>query len=365
MVKGPRRRGFTLVELLVVIAIIGILIGMLVPAVNVVRGTAQKTACMSNMRQLGLGVQNFQNTYGRYPPSCLYGLGPSGNQPYESWSWLALMLPFLDQKPLFDTLTIRPRGLPWIEPNTSREYHKTARETTIQVFLCPSSKAGRDYTGNVLKGWLGRSSSGSIKGALTSYKGMGDTQKEGIPFRLPGHGQTAPYPSTHPDGVMYPDVEGVRLSDITDSQSQTILAVETIENKYSRWMFGTEATLAGLPSQNDPAKAGTQIVYNTRLGYYAPQGFDGGFKNDSKLQASLKTYLNYDYNPTANKYDPKEDIKYGPSSSHAGMVNHLFCDGNVRAIDVNVDVAAYMFLITRGGNEQFGALAEDLFKGAQ
>jgi prepilin-type processing-associated H-X9-DG protein len=213
---------------------------------------------------------------------------------------------------------------------------------------------------------LGRAS-GNIKGALTSYKAMGDSQKEGIPFRLPGHGQTAPYPSTHPDGVLFPavDGDGCRLADITDSQSQTIMAVETIEDKYARWMIGTEATLAGLPSHNDPAKAGTQIVYNSRLGYYAPQSFDGGFKNDTKLSGTLKTYLNYDYKPVANKYDPKEDIKYGPSSMHSGTVNHLFCDGNVRSLDVNVDVAAYMFMITRSGSEQFGALAEELFSGSK
>jgi prepilin-type N-terminal cleavage/methylation domain-containing protein len=360
MIKVPRR-GFTLVELLVVIAIIGILIGMMVPAIGVVRETARKTSCMNNMKQLGLGVQNFQTNYGRFPPSCLYSLGRTGSQPYESWSWLALMLPFIDMKPMYDRLTIRPRGVPWEESNTAREDHKTARETSIPLFLCPSTRASRDYSGNILKGWLGRAS-GNIKGALTSYKGMGDSQKEGIPFKLPGHGQTAPYPSTHPDGVMYPDVDGVRLSDITDSQSQTIMAVETIEDKYSRWMLGTEATLAGLPSRSDPAKAGAQIVYNSRLAYYAPEGFDGNFKNDSKLSASLKTYLNYDYKPQANKYDSQNDVKYGPSSMHAGVVNHLFCDINVRGIDVNVDVAAYMFMITRAGSEQFGSMAEELFR---
>jgi prepilin-type N-terminal cleavage/methylation domain-containing protein len=358
MVKVPRRRGFTLVELLVVIAIIGILMGLLVPAVSVVRGTAQRSACQSNMRQLGMANANFQNTYGRFPPSCIYGRGPTGTQLYESWSWLALVLPFVDLKPMYDTLAIRA-GVPWQDTNTTREPHKTARETKIPIFLCPSSKA-QDYSGDVRKGWLGRAT-GNVKGTLTSYKGMGGTTREATAFKLPGHGQTAPYPGSMPDGVMYPDTEGTRLADITDSQAQTIMAVETIEDKYARWMIGTEATLAGLPSHNDPAKAGVTISYNSRFGYYTPQGFDGGFDNDSRIANTVKTYLGYDYKPQNNKYDTQNDIKYGPSSMHPGVVNHLFCDGNVRQINLEVDVAAYMFMITRSGSEQFGTATSKLF----
>jgi prepilin-type N-terminal cleavage/methylation domain-containing protein len=358
MVRVSRRRGFTLVELLVVIAIIGILIGLLVPAVGVVRGTAQRTACQSNMRQLGLAAMNFQNTYNRFPPSCQYGRGPTGTQLYEGWSWLVLMLPFIDMKPMYDTLPIR-NGVPWLETDTARDRVKTARETRIPLFVCPSSKA-QDYSGEVCKGWL-RRASGNVKGTLTSYKGMGGTTKEATAFKLPGHGQTQPYPGSMPDGVMYPAAEGSRLADITDSQSQTIMAVETIEDKYARWMIGTEATLAGLPSHNDPAKASVTISYNSRFGYYVPQGFDGGFDNDSRISSSAKTYLDYDFKPQNNKYDPQNDIKYGPGSAHPLVTNHLFVDGTVRALRNDVDVAAYMFMITKSGSEQFGTAVSRLF----
>jgi prepilin-type N-terminal cleavage/methylation domain-containing protein len=358
MVQVSRRRGFTLVELLVVIAIIGILMGLLVPAVGVVRGTAQRTSCQSNMRQLGLAAANFQNTYGRFPPSCQYGRGPTGTQLYEGWSWLALVLPYLDMKTMYDTLSIRA-GVPWQDTNTTREPHKTARETRIPLFVCPSSRA-QDYSGEVCKGWL-RRASGNVKGTLTSYKGMGGTTKEATAFKLPSHGQTAPYQGGMPDGVMYPDTEGARLADITDSQAQTIMAVETGEDKYARWMIGTEATLAGLPSHNDPAKASITISYNSRFGYYTPQGFDGGFDNDSRISNSAKTYLNYDYKPQNNKYDPQNDIKNGPGSAHPQVTNHLFVDGTVRPLRNEIDVAAYMFMITKSGSEQFGTAASRLF----
>jgi hypothetical protein len=272
-----------------------------------------------------------------------------------------MLLPFLDQKPMFDTLQIR-NGVPWLEPNTSRQNHQTARETVLGMLLCPTAGA-RDYNGNILKGYAGRSSASNIKGALTSYKGMGGTVKESLPFKIITNG-TQPYSGSHPDGVMYADVEGCRLTDVTDSQSQTIMVAETTEDKYSRWMIGTEATLAGLPSQNDPARAGVRIVNNSRLQFYAPENFDGGYDNDSKLSKDVKTYLNYDYKPQQNKYDKDNDIKYGPSSRHAGVVNHLFCDGNARSLPTDIDPAAYMFLITKAGSEQLGAQANKLFGGA-
>ena len=353
MVRASRNRGFTLVELLVVIAIIGALIGMLLPAIGMVRETVRRSQCGSNMRQVGIAMASFHETFKRYPPSCIYARGPSGTQLYESWSWLTHLLPFLDKKDMFDTLAIKS-GVPWIEPRTDIARHKMAAETEFSTFMCPSRAGSTDFSGQTLRGSMGRSSA-NMRGALTNYKAMGGTFKESLPFRLLQTG-TVPYGTAgnHPDGVLFPTTEGLKETDILDSKSQTIMAVETNEDKYARWILGTEATLAGLPSQNDPLRCGPTVVYNNRFNYYTPTNFDGQFGGNSVLPKEWKTYLNYDLKNLTNMYDSVQQVRWGPSSRHPNVVNHLFCDGIVRAVPTTIDVAAYMFLITRSGSEQYG-----------
>ncbi len=124
--------GFTLVELLVVIAIIGILVGMLLPAVQQVRAAARRTACINNLRQMGLAVQNYQSARLKYPPAAIaqsLRIDPLTNLP-ASYSVHAQLLPEVEQQALYDQYFdfTDPRGLP---ANLSAN--------PIEIFLCPAA----------------------------------------------------------------------------------------------------------------------------------------------------------------------------------------------------------------------------------
>src|SRR5713101_4854678 len=94
------RRGFTLIELLVVIAIIAVLIALLLPAVQSAREAARRTQCTNNLKQIGLAMHNYIESRGVLP----IGQGPEPSKMYFGWSSLTMMLPFLEQAPLFASL---------------------------------------------------------------------------------------------------------------------------------------------------------------------------------------------------------------------------------------------------------------------
>src|SRR5579859_1188013 len=98
--KDQRRAGFTLIELLVVIAIIGVLMALLLPAVQKVREAANRTKCTNNLKQLGLAVNQYENTFGKFPPGDVVGpFSEAGVFNEVKHGWGGFILPFVEQQP--------------------------------------------------------------------------------------------------------------------------------------------------------------------------------------------------------------------------------------------------------------------------
>src|ERR1700754_380074 len=136
-----RRSGFTLVELLVVIAIIGVLVALLLPAIQSAREAARRSQCSNNLRQIGLGMHNYVDTWGRLPSALMGGL--TGSDDDDGYSWACAILPFVEQKNLYDK--INPDGKPLPIPNYFAANNKPIPEGTISlnVYKCPTSQLPR------------------------------------------------------------------------------------------------------------------------------------------------------------------------------------------------------------------------------
>lgn len=125
---STRKRAFTLIELLVVLAIIGVLIAFFFPAVRTAREPARRTQCKNYLKQIGLALHNYHDTYHAFPPA--YTVDVNG-KPLHSWR--TLILPFIDQEPLYKRIDL---SKPWDDPANAEAF-----KTRVPVYQCPSSPA--------------------------------------------------------------------------------------------------------------------------------------------------------------------------------------------------------------------------------
>ena len=357
MVINSRRRGFTLVELLVVIAIIGILIALLLPAIQAAREAARRANCLNNLKQIGLGFQGVDSALTRFPSACK--IDKSQQPPVTQgvagvgWSWCVDILPFIEQRPLYDSLEIQ-NGFPL----DATLPHIQAMATVVKEFHCPSY-SGNDFTDPLAVD----------REAITNYKVMGATVIESLEVATTANPTMPPFGIEHPDGGVFPGSRHGTDGFQRDGTAHTILVVESTEQYNARWLCGMECVVVALPTNTaltnmnvspiNPSNPGVGIPYPHPSGYeLAPNKFW------DESQAVGVPYIAFDYQqeayndnglmiqgagPVANI--PATYFMRGPASDHSGVTNHLFADGSVQPIANTMDSAAYMFLTTRNNGD--------------
>jgi prepilin-type N-terminal cleavage/methylation domain-containing protein/prepilin-type processing-associated H-X9-DG protein len=366
------RNGFTLIELLVVIAIIGILIALLLPAVQKVREAANRTVCTNNLKQIGLAIHNYESTYAVLP-ACYNRLPAPDLDPnavfagsQKGLSLLANLLPYMEQESLyrmldpnkseFDTVNIPPRG--------SHSGSNPAYATVVKSYLCPSDPTPPtlDYY-NASWGPYGNG------GGATCYPGGGTGTNENPPpgqiwarsdyFPITGiHyaliqalGLTDRYPG-NPDDNPYqmagtitdPGVSGggvIKITQITDGTSNTLVMSECggkpVGYNRKRRIYVSEVDGLPVDGSIEPVSSaggawGDMFVYSALA---------GGRCDDS----------GYRLGPCMINYTSNNEIY----SWHSGGANALFGDGSVRFLHDNAAASVVIALVTRAGGEVVNA----------
>jgi len=153
--NSRRRHGFTLVELLVVIAIIGILVALLLPAVQAAREAGRRTQCINNLKQLGLGIQNFHDTQKWLPPT---HIDETASGIFKGSTWFVVILPYIEQENLYKQFDLTKT---WdVAPNPAAASSNAAK---LQVYRCPSKRSYSDLSdGNPQIGAVGDYAAGSV-----------------------------------------------------------------------------------------------------------------------------------------------------------------------------------------------------------
>jgi prepilin-type N-terminal cleavage/methylation domain-containing protein/prepilin-type processing-associated H-X9-DG protein len=228
--RGSARGAFTLIELLVVIAIIAVLIGLLLPAVQKVRESAARAQCSNNLRQLALACQEYHQDHGFFPPGRYgdYGQpnawgGPLGNS--MSWSWLADILPYIEQGNVASA-----GGIP-----TARLNQSSATSVVIKTFLCPSDALAGSGPQLEISHYL--RAPGLLVG-MTNYKGVMGANYCFGPYTNPGvngPGIDGQSPSScecweDGDGLIFPMVweKPIRIETVKDGTSNTLMIGEDV-----------------------------------------------------------------------------------------------------------------------------------------
>jgi prepilin-type N-terminal cleavage/methylation domain-containing protein len=296
-----QQTGFTLIELLVVIAIIGVLIGLLLPAVQKVREAANRAACENNLKQIGLALHNYHHVNDSFPSAYLYVAVDDDTPPHYTrpgWGWGTLLLPYLDQDVLARQIDLTTP----IESPRCRELSKTV----LRVFVCPSDQDTGVYM------ILDDNGADLMAAASTSY-----TANYGA-----GRGEIGEKPNQG-NGVFFRN-SAISIKDITDGSSTTLA-------------IGERASLFAQAPWVGAINGGT-----IRVNPNAPVVLHGIEEAPVFVMAGITNY-----------FPPNDEMSvlYGFFSAHPKAIMFTFADGSVHPIHASIEPTVYQALATRAGNE--------------
>ena len=300
------QHGFTLIELLVVIAIIAILIALLLPAVQQAREAARRTQCRNNLKQIGLAMHNYHDSHKCFPKNmgCYINGSTCVSLGLSAWSWRALILPYIDQAPLYNKINFEAG----VTATAGSPSNLDIARMPMQAYLCPSNPNGgltSQETDNYLySNWCLPVSTCDRTAPLgvTDYKGI-----NGVSY--PTSSTSPAYPQgmwdRRPGGVL-------RIRDVTDGTTNVIFIAENLPQSHA-W----------------PTWAGWHAPLNTAVGpnYVWTQLTNPGIRTTHGWTSYVSA-----------------------SSYHQGGVHVLLVDGSTQFLSSNINLALYQQL----GNPQDG-----------
>ncbi len=309
--EPARSAGFTLIELLVVIAIIGVLIALLLPAVQAVREAARRMQCLNHCKQMALGLQNYHSVYNKFPVGGAGIVHASDPQIRRHWrpSWGSVILPFIEQSALYDELNL---DVPYLD-----EVNHVGGRKLVPTYLCPSAPQSRLQRPN------GDTPNSPTLFGRTDYGGnYGERALRCFPQRnCPNRYGSGPGGQGGRGVMLFGMEPQVGLRDILDGSSQTISLGEAPEGLHSIWighknLFDQSAPISAKVHASSPWEA-------CQLPLRSPEG---------------------------------DFCDYGQEfhSYHSGGATFAFCDGSARFLSEQIDNKLLAALLSRSGGELVG-----------
>jgi prepilin-type N-terminal cleavage/methylation domain-containing protein/prepilin-type processing-associated H-X9-DG protein len=316
MVSHVRRsRGFTLIELLVVIAIIGILIARLLPAVQLAREAARRTQCKNNLKQLGLALHNYHDTYLRFPPGYIYNEVPPNKGTFTTY--MVALFPFIEQTAIYSNFDSNGWFSCIFNPANAIPV-----STPVNTLLCPSDGLGGPAS-SIFKDQFGLTHALSRSNYL-GFFGLDDDD------------------SVNNKPAIFSKFFGAKIGDIADGTSNTLAMGEY---------------LTGVSSANDFRGVHWSAQPSQAMIYY------GLTPNSSTPDGLVTFWCSADFGPDTNA--PAQNLPcislpgvagatVASRSRHTGGVQVVMCDGSVHFISENIDTTMWQALGSMKGGEVVG-----------